>query len=297
MTGGAGSPTFLLGVGAQKAGTTWLFDYLNGHPDCAMGPVKEMRFFSDPEIATHSPPLTTSRETWAGNRVLKQLQKGDKLGERARHRLANQLDALLARYRPEHYADAYRALARRHPEARLIGDISPEYGSLDPRDMQAMGDYLAGMGYPVKVVMLLRDPVGRAFSMARMKEEGRSKRGKAWAGPGSDSFADYATGAACELRTRYERMIPALEQVFDPAQIFYGIYEDFFRLSEIERLCAFLGIEVHEPQLGVRSNAGQKSAPPDPESVARVRGFYADTYAFCRDRFGAERIDALWGRD
>jgi hypothetical protein len=36
---------FMVGVGAQKAGTTWLFDYLGRHPDVAMSPIKELHYF------------------------------------------------------------------------------------------------------------------------------------------------------------------------------------------------------------------------------------------------------------
>jgi hypothetical protein len=35
----------MVGVGAQKAGTTWLFDYLGRHPDVAMSPIKELHYF------------------------------------------------------------------------------------------------------------------------------------------------------------------------------------------------------------------------------------------------------------
>jgi hypothetical protein len=37
--------TFLLGVGAQKAGTSWLYRYLKSHPEIFMSPIKEMHFF------------------------------------------------------------------------------------------------------------------------------------------------------------------------------------------------------------------------------------------------------------
>jgi len=37
--------TFLLGIGAQKAGTTWLYDYLNQHPNTDMGFTKEYHIF------------------------------------------------------------------------------------------------------------------------------------------------------------------------------------------------------------------------------------------------------------
>ncbi|PON15180.1 hypothetical protein C2W62_25225 [Candidatus Entotheonella serta] len=37
-------PTFI-GIGAPKAGTTWLYHCLREHPDVFMGAVKETRFF------------------------------------------------------------------------------------------------------------------------------------------------------------------------------------------------------------------------------------------------------------
>ena len=37
--------TLLLCIGAQKAGTTWLADYLRDHPEVHLPPVKEVHFF------------------------------------------------------------------------------------------------------------------------------------------------------------------------------------------------------------------------------------------------------------
>ena len=34
--------TFVLGLGAQKAGTTWLYKHMHNHPQCALGNVKEL---------------------------------------------------------------------------------------------------------------------------------------------------------------------------------------------------------------------------------------------------------------
>ena len=45
--------TFILGVGAQKAGTTWLFKQIKNHPNFKMGVKKEMRVFGG-----------TAGETW-----------------------------------------------------------------------------------------------------------------------------------------------------------------------------------------------------------------------------------------
>ena len=38
-------PDFIC-IGAQKAGTTWLYENLNGHPDVWMPPVKEFHYFN-----------------------------------------------------------------------------------------------------------------------------------------------------------------------------------------------------------------------------------------------------------
>ena len=39
------SPTFLV-IGAEKAGTTWLYDRLRRHPDIFMPDVKELHYFN-----------------------------------------------------------------------------------------------------------------------------------------------------------------------------------------------------------------------------------------------------------
>lgn len=51
----AAGKTFLLGVGAQKAGTTWLYDYLNDHPQTDMGLYKEYHLFDNLHVPSPTP--------------------------------------------------------------------------------------------------------------------------------------------------------------------------------------------------------------------------------------------------
>ena len=37
--------TFIFCVGATKAGTSWLYDYLNSHRECQLPAVKELHYF------------------------------------------------------------------------------------------------------------------------------------------------------------------------------------------------------------------------------------------------------------
>ncbi|MEW5726709.1 MAG: sulfotransferase [Pseudomonadota bacterium] len=47
------TPSFML-VGAQKAGTTWLFECLNEHPEVFVPELKEVHFFCPPDRCRHS---------------------------------------------------------------------------------------------------------------------------------------------------------------------------------------------------------------------------------------------------
>ena len=288
------TPNFILGVGAQKAGTTWLFQYLNGHPDCAMGPVKEMGFFADSRIAVHN-AINDGRANKHMLRAAKIFSRKGKLNAAATERLVGLLDAITARVQPDRYVEFYRRIVDANPHTKLIGDITPEYSGLHPDDVVGMKEFLDEMGYPVKVVFLMRDPVTRSFSAARMKDRVVSARnGNKKPNHSGDGFVSFATSKPCIARTRYEKSIPALERAFGADQIFYGIHEDFFNAAEVKRLCDFLEIPFIEPSLDVRVNAGKEEKSYSEAQAAEVRDFYAETYAFCRDRFGAERIDKLW---
>ena len=48
--------THLVGIGAQKAGTTWLARYLEHHPEAYVSPIKELHYFDAPR----SPGISTT---------------------------------------------------------------------------------------------------------------------------------------------------------------------------------------------------------------------------------------------
>ena len=49
--------TLVIGIGAQKAGTTWLYRYLRTHPQVGMSPIKELHYWDErfrPDLCGHS---------------------------------------------------------------------------------------------------------------------------------------------------------------------------------------------------------------------------------------------------
>lgn len=138
MTG----PNFV-GVGMQKSGTRWLYTQLRGHPDFWMPPLKEFQFF---------------RNTFPGAKALGTCEK----------RLSQPHDAadgeflrrmLAMERRSDQPIEVYRSLFE-PAQGRLTGEITPTYSGFSP---EAVAGIRTKLG-PVQVILIVRDPVERAWS-------------------------------------------------------------------------------------------------------------------------------------
>jgi Sulfotransferase family len=135
VTGNAG-PDFLC-IGAHKAGTTWLYQQLNSHPDFWMPPVKEFHYFDQLGRVQRasSPRRRDEREV----RFLENLMK---LSAKPHLDLAN-------------CARLFELKG-----ALLSGDISPNYSTLSDEVIRQITRHFPNL----KVIFLARDPVERVWS-------------------------------------------------------------------------------------------------------------------------------------
>lgn len=145
MTAG---PDFLC-IGQPKAGTGWLYDQLFAHPDFWMPPAKELSFLNQPE--------PTMRFTVHARR------------RRRQHRWnRDERDAQFLAYARENRRkkmdlDIYAGLFAFKGE-KLSGDVSPMYCLL-PDEIVAK---VAARFPRTKIVLIVRDPVARAWSRISM---------------------------------------------------------------------------------------------------------------------------------
>jgi hypothetical protein len=284
--------TFLLGLGCQKGGSTWLYDYLHRLPDCNFGLAKEYHTFD----ARH---LESFR--WFHTRNLHRLTRA--LDKKQRHRflptwsLDRSIDRLSRKITfcddPTLYADYFDALWKGDPAARVVGDITPGYAALQPEHFREIKTLLESRGFEVKAVFLMRDPVERCYSAVRSPFERRINRGAV-----VDTMAlleeKFAT-PEFECRTRYETTVTALESVFAPDRLFFALYESFFCMEEIRRLNRFLGIGGDpQPNLKRRVNASRRSVDVPQGLASRIFAHYHPTYDFCAGRFGDAHLRAAW---
>jgi hypothetical protein len=160
----ADGPDFLC-IGLQKAGTGWLYDQLQFHPDFWMPPVKELHFFDrnfpnqrmQKAIAKVLPDL----ERASAKRVAKDMRP---LDERDRDFFE------AARACIGVTADLERYAALFSPKGALLaGDITPAYSGLK----EAAIDEIVVRFPNIRALILLRDPVQRAMSQIAMSYRGQ----------------------------------------------------------------------------------------------------------------------------
>ncbi len=275
-------PTFVLGLGAQKAGTTWLSDYLRGSPAFAGGFRKEYHVFD-----VLQPPIEPARRVKVlarAARDLERLQRGEATGGAPLH-----IAAMLADQ--ERYFDYFAGLLAQTPGARVTGDLTPNYAMLDATTLTRIREGFAVRGVRVVAVFLMRDPIERLWSASRMHVE----RG---ADPEADAGArvlERYRERSYEGRTRYDRTLETLDAAFPPDETYVGFYERLFTDRATRAICRLAGLEHHAPDVERRSNATSRDGASLPETTVRtVAEHYADVYRTVARRFPDEDLTALW---
>jgi hypothetical protein len=148
-------PDFIC-VGMPKAGTGWLFDQLNTHPDFWMPPIKGVHYlrYDFPAMTNATKRLIRSSRSSRARRA-----KGRAEDDRDYEFLV-EASALAKQPRNlERYASLFR-----HKGESLSGDITAAYADLRENVISEIGKALPD----VKIILLIRDPIARAWSRISM---------------------------------------------------------------------------------------------------------------------------------
>jgi hypothetical protein len=240
---------FLLGVGAQKAGTSWLHQQLHSRPDADFGVLKEYHVYD----ARTVPELMRFRRLDVDIR-----RPGSWIQPRS------WLRQWFIR-KPERYVDYFTWLLQRprlrSGPVRLTGDITPSYALLSAATLAGINAAFAQRGIPVRPVFLMRDPIERLISSQRMKLRKQGRR---------DAASEVAAlrqraRKGRSLRSHYGQTLEALDQSFGLDNCFIGLFETLFRAESHASLCHFLEIPYREPawEQKVNVSATEHSVPND----------------------------------
>jgi hypothetical protein len=138
----ATGPDFLC-IGARKTGTTWLYKFLQAHPDCAMPAMKEINFFNSPLFSCNGIRRPRLERKWA----------------ETRKKLGLSPDSPM----PSSWAEAperwYFGLFARQAGV-VSGDVSPLYQEIHDDRISRVHRLLP----KTKIIYILRHPLERILS-------------------------------------------------------------------------------------------------------------------------------------
>lgn len=296
MSNTSNRKTFLLCVGAHKAGTTWLHRYLEQHSNVYMGFMKEYHVF-DALTLPEGETFFNRYIEFAEERLKRIKRKLTEKPARLRSLRKNifKMADFLADY--NNYLDYFANILHTKDGIILTGDITPAYCSLSSDVLKAIRDGFFDRGVDVKALFLLRDPVERCISASQynMGRELESQEVSKLPPMDIDKIVrkDYKK-FGFEERARYDVTIGRLEEVFDEQHIHYQFYEKLFEPESIEGICDYLGIERREGDSEQRVNESKMKFVVSDTLRAELFAHYAPVYNFIYDKFSKEFVDTIW---
>ena len=225
-------PKLFLSAGAMKAGTTWLYEAIRGHPELHSTPIKETHFFS--------------REFWTWGLATRE-------GRLARVRdysgwLTPDYDHATVCRELKWIADFlsdpvdaawFARLFPRRDEAVYCTDFSNLHGLLRGDDwlkVRAASPHL-------RVLYTLRNPLHRLWSHAKWQfiVDGRMDEIE---GATVETFRRVMEDGGVDRHGEYAAFIAGARQHLDPSELRIAVFDDFREsaIDELRRLEAFLAI-------------------------------------------------------
>jgi hypothetical protein len=275
----ARTPDFL-GIGAQKAGTTWLYANLRVHPGLWMPPVKELHYFDEIHIPKY-------REWIAPERARRCAFLLDKYKKRLPEERWSQryLDRIADIANTAEGDEAYRRVFGLVGPLRFCGEITPEYSILPDEGVA----HITRLAPDVRIILSLRDPIERSWSHARMLAE---KMGATDAA----KLKRFALGREATVRSDYPAVIDRWLRFVRSDQLLVVFMDDIVTrpLEVMTKICKHLGVECREsdfPKIGDLVHAGNPMNIPE-RIYSAMREHLSPVYRELAVRF--PEIGAAW---
>jgi hypothetical protein len=246
-------PNFL-GIGAQRAGTSWLYEILRRHPDVYVPEVKELHFFDE-------------QRDFGGYTGIGEPDQ----------RVCYDMTSV------SHWNGYLRHFTKANG-CTAIGEITPSYATISAQRAAVIAEKIPG----VKIVYILRNPVQRTWSAFRRLWFGQ--KGNRDFTCTTDIILRSTMHPAKLIHSDYRRNIGVYETAFAQDRILYLFYDDIVHHPQdvIDRVCKFFGVETLQlPAADYSEKINAAPALPLPEPVKNVlEEYFANQIAFLSTKFG-----------
>jgi hypothetical protein len=251
-------PNFL-GIGAQRAGTTWLHKMLIQHHDIYASATKELHFFDERPNYTGYQGIGSPDQRFYYN-----------LNSTSHWRW-------------------YKRQFKQAENANIVGEITPFYATLSEQRVS----YIAEKLHHPKIIYILRNPIQRAWSAFRRAwflETGHTN---------DDFDTDVTLKTimypAKLIHGDYIRNTSIYEKIFGVDRILYLFYDDIVRkpsdvLHQIWTFFKVAPLHLSEPEIHKKVNTAPGFAIPGPiENV--LAQYYGDQMFFIKQKFNRTLVD------
>ncbi|MES0491814.1 MAG: sulfotransferase domain-containing protein [Leptospirales bacterium] len=285
-------PNFL-GIGAQKAASTWLYELLKLHPDIWMPLIKEIHYF-DRSKKYKTPSRCSAigyderffQDNGFSSAMLQLLRKQF----RNNYQKKNWENLFwLCHFTFGTFDDVWYKNLFSGSGGQICGEITPSYSIIDSEDVAKV----AFMNPQMKIIFLLRNPIDRAWSVCQYNT--LKKRGQFASDISIKSMIDFFKSPGQVLRGDYLRTYRNWSRHFPESNIFIGFYDevrdDPVRL--INRVTQFLGIGDYPVEyLGkTKEKVNFSKTMQMPDEIRRyLTQMYAEPIRKMADKFGSYAI-------
>ena len=274
MESGKSNNTFVLGLGFQKCGTSWLYRYLQQSVKFNGGDLKEYHIWDAVDI-----PIMSYNIVEKPGLIRSIMDKSNTL----RYRMQTN---------NESYFDYFESIFS--DTVSITADITPSYSGLSKSRLSNIISRFRERGIDCKAILLLRDPVDRIKSAVRYNLDRKNydegiKMGE------TDFFRaleQYYKSEHCVIRTRYDKTIELVRGVFAKEDVYIGIYEEMFDSKNIDSVSNFVGIKAKYDFATVRVNKTKSATTVNHEIERKIKNFYSDVYEYCNEEFPSTKN--LW---
>jgi len=247
-------PTFL-GIGAQRAGTTWLYNMLSRHREIFISAQKELHFFDEkPDISDYN---------GFGN-----------LGKRNYRDMSSPMDW-----------QWYQMQFEKGKNYECRGEITPYYAVLSEQRVALIAQRLPSL----KAIYILRNPVLRAWSGFRLLWFTETKNRRC------NLEIDMITKSIMHptqiIHGNYKRNIGIWEKYVGIDRILYLFYDDIIKNPQnvLHQVCAFLGVgELHVSTVDMKKRINTADFD-ETDMLSPVRAmledYYAEQISYIKQRF------------
>lgn len=222
-------PDFLC-IGAQKSGTTWLYKNLEMIPDFEMPPHKELHYFNN----IGAKGLTIIDLKKYKTRLLLKRRIKYHWTQRSVNKLKWDIKYIFNKRTEDWYISLFK-----RPTGKIAGDISPAYSTLDEQAVR----YISKILPEIKVLLILRNPIDRAWSHAKMDFVRFHK--KKIKDITNREFIEHFDSEASRLRGDYLRTINIWSQNFTTKRFYISFFDDIVNRPNIflKNILSFLGVD------------------------------------------------------